>query len=72
MKIIDIAFTVYPVTNLKRARRFYEETLGLHAARVFGDEDKGMIEYDIGPTTLAIGCGASQFRPSSGRAAARS
>jgi predicted enzyme related to lactoylglutathione lyase len=66
MKIIEIAFTVYPVANLKRARRFYEGTLGLHAARIFGDENKGMIEYDIGPGTLAIGCGASQFKPSPG------
>src|SRR5512138_361176 len=29
MKIIEIAFTGYPVTDLKRARQFYEGTLGL-------------------------------------------
>jgi predicted enzyme related to lactoylglutathione lyase len=27
--IEKIAFTVYPVTDMKRARRFYEETLGM-------------------------------------------
>ena len=34
MKVVEIAFSVYPVTDLKRARAFYEETLGLKAARV--------------------------------------
>ncbi len=49
MKIIEIAFTGYPVTDLKRARQFYEGTLGLTAARTGGDETRGWIEYDIGP-----------------------
>ena len=38
MNIIDIAFSSYPVTDLKRARRFYETTLGLIPARCFGGE----------------------------------
>jgi predicted enzyme related to lactoylglutathione lyase len=66
MKVTEIAFTVYPVTDLKRARQFYEGTLGLTAARVFGDETKGMVEYDIGPGTLAIGVGAPEWKPSPG------
>ena len=66
MKVIEIAFVVYPVTDSKRARRFYEGTLGLTASRVFGNETQGMIEYDIGPGTLAIGWGVSQFKPSAG------
>lgn len=30
-----IAFTIYPVTDMKRVCRFYEETLGLRVARGF-------------------------------------
>ena len=66
MKVIEIAFTVYPVTDLKRARQFYETTLGLKEARFFGDENKGFVEYDIGPGTLAIGVGAPEWKPSRG------
>ncbi|OYT22739.1 MAG: glyoxalase, partial [Nitrospira sp. UW-LDO-02] len=29
MNVTDIAFTCYPVTDLQRARRFYEGVLGL-------------------------------------------
>jgi len=29
----DIAFTAYPVTNMRRARKFYEEVLGLKPTR---------------------------------------
>jgi predicted enzyme related to lactoylglutathione lyase len=54
MKVIEIAFTSYPVTDLKQSRQFYEETLGLSASRVFGDENTAWVEYDIGPGTLAI------------------
>ena len=66
MKIIEIAFTGYPVTDLKRARQFYEGTLGLIPARTFGDETTGWIEYDIGPATLSIGNVAPQWKPSPG------
>jgi len=66
VKVVEIAFTVYPVTDSKRARRFYEDTLGLAASRVFGNEKAGMIEYDIGPGTLAIGFGYPGFNPSAG------
>lgn len=31
--IKHIAFTLYPVTDMARARRFYEETLGLRLTR---------------------------------------
>lgn len=66
MKVTDIAFTVYPVTDLKRARQFYETTLGLKESRFFGNEKQGFVEYDIGPGTLAIGIGAPEWKPSSG------
>ena len=47
MKVIDIAFTSYPVTDLKRARQFYEGVLGLEQARFFGKESTGFVEYSV-------------------------
>ena len=66
MKINEIAFTGYPVTDLSRARRFYEKTLGLTTSRVFGDEKQGWVEYDIGSGTLAITNGAPDWKPAGG------
>ncbi len=66
MKVIEIAFTGYPVTDLKRARQFYEDALGLKVSRTFGDDKVGWIEYDIGPGTLSIGNGAPDWKPSAG------
>jgi catechol 2,3-dioxygenase-like lactoylglutathione lyase family enzyme len=66
MKITEVAFTGYPVTDLKRARNFYENVLGLKATKIFGDENQAWIEYDIGPSTLSIGNGASDWNPSAG------
>ncbi len=66
MKVVEIAFVGYPVTDLKRARRFYEGTLGLVQTHVFGDpEEKAWIEYDIGPGTLAIANFTPDWQPSS-------
>ena len=53
MKAKKIAFTGIPVTDIKRARAFYEGVLVLEAFRRI--DDGGWIEYDIGPDTLAIG-----------------
>jgi predicted enzyme related to lactoylglutathione lyase len=66
MKVTEIAFVVYPVADLKRARQFYEGALGLAATKVYGDDTNGMVEYDIAGGTLSLGCGASQFTPSPG------
>ncbi len=69
MKPTNIAFACYPVTSLKRARAFYEEILGLKATSVWVQSDtSGMVEYDIGPTTLAIGAGADSFKVGEGGA----
>lgn len=46
-----VAFTCYPVQDLKRARAFYEETLGLTPGENFQDAWQ---EYDLGGTTFAI------------------
>lgn len=64
MKIIEIAFAAYPVTDLKRASQFYSETLGLKESRRWGDEEKAWVEYDIGPTTLCITNMAGEWKPS--------
>jgi len=64
MKITEIAFSSYPVTDIKRSRAFYEGVLGL---KVTSEADLGpeghWIEYDIGPGTLGIGCMAG-WKPS--------
>ncbi|HUL52199.1 MAG TPA: VOC family protein [Opitutaceae bacterium] len=65
MKIIEIAFSVYGVTDLPRARRFYEDTLGLVPTKSYVKGNLGMVEYDIGAGTLAIGAGAPLFKPAS-------
>ena len=64
MKIAEIAFTLIPVTSLKVSRAFYEGVLGLVATNAWVDGDSGMVEYDIGAGTLAIGAGAEMFKPS--------
>ena len=65
IKISEIAFSCYPVTDVAWARAFYEDVLGLEPDQIFG-EAGGMqwIEYDIGGATLAIGH-APGWNPSS-------
>jgi len=65
IRIKEIAFTGYPVTDMPRARAFYEELLNLKTSIVFEHDGKHWIEYDIGPGTLAISnMSASQWKPS--------
>ena len=54
LRIKEIAYTAYPVTDLARARAFYEGLLGLKTTSAFDHEGRGWIEYDIGTSTLAI------------------
>ena len=62
MKITQIAFTGVPVTDMKRAREFYEGVLGLQP----DPEMMGAMwtEYSIGGGTLAIACIGDQWKPS--------
>jgi len=62
MKIKKIAFIGIPVTDISRARKFYEEVLGLAVA----DEMMGgkWIEYAVGDNTLAIANVGEQWTPS--------
>ena len=59
----EIGFVAYPVTDIPRARKFYEGVLGLKPNAPLKSENQPWIEYDIGPGTLGIGC-SSQWLPS--------
>lgn len=58
MRITEAAFIGYPVSDIPRARHFYEKVLGLRAGEVdheiAGMPGKYWIEYDLGNVTLAI------------------
>ncbi len=60
MKITEIAFTVYPVSDITRAREFYEETLGLGVYEEVDYEQEGgpagtyWIEYEVNGSIFAI------------------
>ena len=62
MKISAIGFVAIPVTDIPRARKFYEGVLGLTVS----DEMMGgkWIEYTVGQDTLAIGNVSDMWRPS--------
>jgi predicted enzyme related to lactoylglutathione lyase len=54
IKVNEASFFGYPVTDLARARKFYEGLLGLKPT----DEPTTVpwIEYDLGNATFALGC----------------
>ena len=62
MKIKEIGFVAIPVTDMKRARSFYEEVIGLKGS----DEMMGgkWIEYGVGKDTLAIANVGDTWTPS--------
>ena len=61
--ITEIALTGAPVTDIKRAREFYEGVLGLKPTM---ESAGGMwVEYDIGAGTFALGCFGEVWKPSS-------
>ena len=66
IKVTAIAYTAYPVTDMPRARAFYEGLLGLKTSTVFDHDGKQWIEYDIGAGTLVISnMSADKWKPSS-------
>ena len=62
MTIEKIGFVAIPVTDIPRARKFYEEVIGLTVS----DEMMGgkWIEYGVGEDTLAIANVSDMWRPS--------
>jgi Predicted enzyme related to lactoylglutathione lyase len=61
VKVSEVAFVGYPVTDVPRARAFYENVLGLKCSTAFGE---GWIEYDIGACTLAVVKSSDLWKPS--------
>jgi predicted enzyme related to lactoylglutathione lyase len=61
LKVTEIAFSCYAVTDIKRSRDFYEGVLGLKPTTVI--EGK-WVEYEFGPYALAIDCAPGMFQPS--------
>jgi predicted enzyme related to lactoylglutathione lyase len=65
MKITNIAFIAYAVSDIKKARAFYEGVLGLKPNAEFdGSKNPNWVEYDIGTGTLGIGCAPGMWDPS--------
>lgn len=62
MKIKEIGFVAIPVTDMRRARSFYEDVLGLKVAEEMMDGK--WIEYAVGDNTLAIANVGEQWTPS--------
>lgn len=55
IRVKEIAFVAFPVTDIARARDFYERLLGLRVGRlVEGAGDKWWIEYDIAGVAFAV------------------
>ena len=62
MKIKAIGFVAIPVTDIERARSFYEKVLGLRTSNeMMGGK---WIEYAVGGDTLAIANVSDTWRPS--------
>jgi len=62
IKVNEAAFFAYPVTDMARARKFYEEVLGLkHTGE---PTTVPWIEYDLGNATLGLGNYGDSWLPS--------
>jgi len=64
MKVIEFAFTCYPVKDMTRARAFYEGVIGLTPAMVHDTENGKWTEYEIDGGAFSLGQ-ASGWEPSS-------
>src|ERR1043165_7641639 len=50
----EVAFVAIAVSDKERARKFYQETLELKPTST--QMDGAWVEYDVGPTTIGVGC----------------
>jgi len=55
IRIQEVAFTCYPVTDIARARGFYEGVLALQPGTISDTPNGYWVEYEIGAHTLSIG-----------------
>jgi predicted enzyme related to lactoylglutathione lyase len=58
----EVAFIAIAVSDKERARKFYQETLELKPATTA--MDGAWVEYELGPTTIGVGCHPA-WKPSS-------
>jgi len=63
LKVTEIAFACYAVTDMPRARKFYENAFGLKPTTVHDSEHGHWVEYEFGPYALALGSSPA-FKPS--------
>jgi len=61
LRVTEIAFCCYAVTDMPRSRAFYEGVLNLKPTTITGEN---WVEYEFGPYALAIGCAPGMFQPS--------
>lgn len=54
IKVIEIAFTAYAVTDMARARSFYEGVFNLKETSCYEEEGMAWVEYEVGAATLAL------------------
>jgi predicted enzyme related to lactoylglutathione lyase len=59
--IKDVAFVAIAVTDKERAQKFYQKTLELKPGMTA--MDGAWIEYDLGSTTIGVGC-VPDWKPS--------
>jgi len=52
--INEVAFIAIAVSDKERARKFYQETLELKPTRT--QMEGAWVEYDLGATTIGVGC----------------
>jgi len=64
INIRSIAFTSYPVTDLARARAFYEGVLGLTYETGREQDGMGFAEYNVGGGYFSILNGVPNWKPS--------
>jgi predicted enzyme related to lactoylglutathione lyase len=64
ININSVAFTSYPVTDLARARAFYEGILGLRYEKGFEENGMGFAEYEVGGGYFSILTGVPNWKPS--------
>lgn len=55
LNVSEIAFSSYAVTDMPRARKFYDGVLGLKPAKITEHPGGKWVEYELGPNALVIG-----------------
>ncbi len=67
LKVTELAFSCYAVTDMTRARQFYEGVLGLNPTTIIGTRTMQWVEYEFGPYALSHRLRARNVQAQSGR-----